>query len=155
MISVKRFEGMLIFLKSSRLQYILKCQFHTECGVYLVGGFGTKSTLEKGVEVRKPRGNKIRRTWLGRHLLGDLFQRGPQSVDLRESLCRIKRARGSGVTQAIFLSLSETSFYPVTGIFRINSRMQNILCVDVRGFQEPNWAFETIPSRCLKRKGAR
>ncbi len=146
---------MLIFLKSRQLQYILKCQFHTECSVYLVGGFGTKSTLEKGVEVRRPRGNKIRGTLLGRHQLGDLFQQGPRSADLRESLCRIKRARESGVKQAFFLSLSETGFYPVTGIFRTNSRMQNILCVDVRGFQEPNWAFGTIPSRCLKRKRAR
>lgn len=46
--------------------------------------------------------------WLSRHLLGDPLQQGPQSVDLRESLCRIMRARGSGVMRAFFLYMTET-----------------------------------------------
>lgn len=48
--------------------------------------------------------------------MGDLFQQGLQTVDLRESLCRIMRARGSGVMQAYFLYLSKTSSYPEAGI---------------------------------------
>lgn len=44
------------------------------------------------------------------------FQWGLRSVDIRESLCRIKEASGSSILQAYFLYLSDTSFYPETGI---------------------------------------
>lgn len=69
----------------------------------------TKSTLGNGVEISRPEGSKIRRTWLSRHLLADLFQWGPQCRDLREPLRRIKRVYGSGVTQAYYFLLVRNS----------------------------------------------
>lgn len=44
---------------------------------------------------------------LGRYLVSDLFQWGLQTTDLRESLCWIMKARGSGVMQAYFFDLSK------------------------------------------------
>lgn len=116
MISVKTF--VFIFLKSSQLLYVLK--FHTERSVFLVVGFGgilsSKNqhlkTVLKSADLRAIRSEGI---WLGRHLFCDLFQQGPQTMDLRESLCRIMRATGSGVTQTYFLYMSEASSYPETG----------------------------------------
>ena len=65
MITVEGFEGTL-FLKSSRLWYILKFPVsHRERCLSgfrgLVGVFTTESTLEKGVDVCGARGCEIRR----------------------------------------------------------------------------------------------
>lgn len=82
----------------------------------LAGFFRTKSTLEKGGEPADLRAIRSERILLGKHQMGDLFQQGPQTVDFREPVCRIMRARGSGVMQAYLLHLSKTRSYPETGI---------------------------------------
>lgn len=115
MISV-RFEGMLVFFKSSQFWPVLKFRFHSLWCLYgcLVEFFGSKST-HKNV-VKGLRAIKSERILLGRYLVSDLFQWGLQTADLRESLFWIMKARGSGVTQAYFFDLSKMGSYPGAGI---------------------------------------
>lgn len=73
MIAVEGFEGAL-FLKSSRIRYILKSRFHTESGVYLVLGVWWESLRQNqhlkrvltSVDLGAVRSEGI---WPGRHLL--------------------------------------------------------------------------------------
>lgn len=74
----------------------------------------------------------------------DLFQWGPQSMDLRESFCRIKRPEGQESCRHTFFTCQKLALI-LRQVFKINSLMQNILCDNVRG-------FGTNPSRCLKRE---
>lgn len=94
----------------------MKFPFYIECSIYVVGFFRTKPTLEKSGEPADLRAIISERILLGRHIPGDLFQQGPQTVDLREPVCRIMSARGSGVMQTYFFHLSKTRSYPETGI---------------------------------------
>lgn len=110
MISVKRFEGMLVFFKISQFWSVLKFWFRTVCGVYVAVWSNSLEHMRKLLKVSE----QYNQSLAGQ--VSDLFQWGLQTADLRESLCWIMKARGSGVMQAYLFDLSKMGSYPGAGI---------------------------------------
>lgn len=119
---MKRLEGMLISSKDvqsgQRLFFFPLCCF---CGS-LVEFFSRKSAPD---EVSEPavRSERVSLFW---HLMGDLFQWGPQTVDLRVPLCRIMQGQRVRSHAGLLSLLVKKTAFISRPAFKINSLLQNI-----------------------------
>lgn len=86
------------------------------------GIFSRKSAPD---EVSEPavRSERVSLFW---HLMGDLFQWGPQTVDLRVPLCRIMQGQRVRSHAGLLSLLVKKTAFISRQAFKINSRLQNI-----------------------------